>query len=59
MKKLVLFLGGVVVGYVGCCGLIGLGKVAYDETLHETDKYVIKKATNTNKDCDIAVIEYK
>lgn len=59
MKKLALFLGGVVVGYLGCCGLIGLGEAIYDETLHETDEYVIKKATSRNKNVDVAVIEYK
>lgn len=59
MKKLALFLGGTLVGYLGCCMLIGFGDVLYDETLHETDEYVIKKATSRNKNVDVAVIEYK
>ena len=59
MKKLALFLGGVVVGYMGCCGLLAFGNSYYDETIYETDKYNITKATDRGKNLDVAIINYK
>ena len=59
MKKLALFLGGTLVGFMGCCALIALGDEVLDETIHETDEYTIEKTTNRNKNLDVAIIRYK
>lgn len=54
MKKLALFLGGVLVGWFGFAYVLIKGEEMHDDVLCDTDEYTIKRANNA-----IAFINYK
>lgn len=59
MKKLALFLGGVLVGAYGLCCLIMYGEQDLDTTLCETDEYQVKLATPPRNEIGLAVVRSK
>ena len=61
MKKLALFLGGIVTGLFVFGIALGWGEDMYDETLYENEEYTITKAADKTKKgkVGLAVINYE
>lgn len=59
MKKLALFLGGLLVGWFGFAFTLTKGQEMYDDVLCDNDKYTIKRANERIGDSAVAVVTYK
>lgn len=60
MKKALIFLTGMVVGYFGCIKLFHVSASRKNETIYEDDDIEIKMVTNDKLlDLDHAIVYYK